>query len=121
MWYQNMYVTELVERGDTSAVWTNLNRHLGGELRGNKNGMNVIHRRLNQVAEALYGESCTNWFDVESKNPPDVEHVTKCPCTRKQFTIFSAFEDDPSCSKGNPACNFLHRGATHCIRSAFPK
>ena len=121
MWYQNMYVADLVRRGDTSATWRTLNRHLGGELRGTNNAIEVVRRRLGEVGDALYGQKCMDWYVGESKDPPDMRNLPKCPCTRTQAAVVTQFEDNTSCSNGNAACNIFHRGATHCIRSAFPR
>ena len=123
-WYQNMYLTELLLRGSINATFRQLNEDLGGIFNGVTDvnvGLDIFRQRLGKASEALFAQQCYDWYNVDKADPPSIQGVLHCPCTRRQARVDIRFEDDPSCSNGGFTCNIYHRGAHHCIRPVSPR
>ena len=116
-WYLNMYVNEVLRRGDTSDTWRTINNKLGGALRAASDPLQTVRARLSEVGEALFGSLCTDWHNKEKQDPPTTSGLPACPCTRRQANVDSRFEDDKACSNGGSGCGRFHLGAYHCICS----
>ena len=117
-WYENIYFNNLLQRGDTSAKWLELNEWSDNTLEESRltESIAIILQRGRLIKNILFGKKCTAWYGREKEDAPSSRGILACPCTRRQASVDTRFDDDESCNNGNSGCDRFP-GAYNCIRS----